>query len=107
MANPWVSCCRPGYDGHRSGDDYVCIHVFRPRPDDAAGFADLQLIRYDSYADDGEMIYGGYFSDAATGFGKNNLWVRSTLSTKSSTPPSSRDSISSGPERARVSPKKP
>ena len=34
--------------------------------------ADLQLIRYDSYADDGEMIYGGYFSDAATGFGKNN-----------------------------------
>ena len=34
--------------------------------------ADLQLIRYDNYADDGEMIWGGYFGDAATGFGKNN-----------------------------------
>lgn len=34
--------------------------------------ADLQLIRYDSYADDGDMIYGGYFPNEETGFGKNN-----------------------------------
>ena len=34
--------------------------------------ADPAMIRYDSYADDGEHIWGGYFSDGDSGFGKNN-----------------------------------
>ena len=73
MANPWVSCCRPGYDGFIERETIMFASMFfglglMTQP----ASADLQLIRYDSYADDGDMIYGGYFSDAATGFGKNN-----------------------------------
>ena len=34
--------------------------------------AETELVRYDSYADDGEHIWGGYFSDGDSGFGKNN-----------------------------------
>jgi len=30
------------------------------------------MVRYDSYADEGDHIWGGYFSDADSGFGLNN-----------------------------------
>ena len=31
-----------------------------------------EMVRYDSYADDGDHIWGGYFPDPDAGFGKNN-----------------------------------